>query len=120
MHLPPGSRFKLLEKRRLSTLTQRAVPLGLLTSVLFLSGCGNTIYSIRINAAASKLEEAHELGAERLAPYEYYIAKEHLEKAQTEASEADFGDAIDLASVSEEYADKAIVFARQAHQGSGR
>jgi len=88
--------------------------------VLLLSGCGNTIYSIRINAASSKLEEARELGAERLAPYEYYIAREHLEKAQTEASEADFGDAIDLASVAEEYADKAIVFARQAHQGAGR
>jgi len=120
MHLPPGSRFKLLEKLRLSTPTQRAVPFALLGLVLLLSGCGNTIYSIRINAASSKLEEARELGAERLAPYEYYIAREHLEKAQTEASEADFGDAIDLASVAEEYADKAIVFARQAHQGAGR
>lgn len=87
---------------------------------LSLLGCGNTIYSIQINAAAAKVEEAREIGAERLAPYEYYLAKEHLEKAQAEASEADYGDAIDLASVSEEYAEKAISFARDAHRGAGR
>ena len=83
-------------------------------------GCGNTLYAIQVNAAASKVEEAKELGAERLAPYEYYYAKEHLEKAETEASEADYGDAINLASVSEEYADKAIRLSREAHRGAGR
>lgn len=87
---------------------------------LGLGGCGNAIYAIQVNAASSKVEEAHELGAEQYAPYEYYFAKEHLEKARTEASEADYSDAIDLAETSEEYADKAIRLAREAKRGAGR
>lgn len=88
--------------------------------MLATAGCGNTLYAIEANSAASKLEEAKELGAERLAPYEYYYAKEHLEKAQTEAAEADYGDALSLANTSEEYADKAIRLTREAHRGAGR
>ncbi len=84
------------------------------------AGCGNTIYAIQVNSASSKLEEARELGAEKFAPYEYYYASEHLEKAQSEASEADYSDAINLAEVAEEYADKAIQLARDAHRGAGR
>lgn len=98
-----------------------------LTPVLFIAalaafaaGCGNTIYAVQVNAAASKVEEAHELGAEQYAPYEYYYAKEHLEKAQSEAAEADYSDAVDMAEASEEYADKAIRLAREAHRGAGR
>lgn len=83
-------------------------------------GCGNTIYAIQANAASSKLEEARELQAEKYAPYEYYYAREHLQKAQSEASEADYSDAINLAEISEEYADKAINLARDAHRGAGR
>lgn len=83
-------------------------------------GCGNTLYAIQANAASSKLEEARELGAEKYAPYEYFFAKEHLAKAETEASEADYSDAINLAETAEEYADKAIQLARDAHRGAGR
>ena len=84
------------------------------------SGCGNTLYAITANSAASKLETAQALGAEKYAPYEYYYANEHLQKAMEEASSADYGDAIDFADVAEEYAEKAIVLSRQAHEGSGR
>jgi len=83
-------------------------------------GCGNTIYAIQANAASSKIEEARELQAEKYAPYEYYFAVEHMEKAQSEASEADYSDAINLAETAEEYADKAINLARDAHRGAGR
>jgi hypothetical protein len=83
-------------------------------------GCGNTLYAVQISAASSKLEEAHELGAETYAPYEYWFAYEHIEKAQSEASEADYSDAVNLAEVGEEYADKAIKLARDAHRGAGR
>ena len=83
-------------------------------------GCGNTLYAVQANSAASKLEEAQELGAEQYAPYEYFYAKEHLQKAQSEAAEADYGDAVDLAAASEEYADKAIRLTREAHRGAGR
>lgn len=84
------------------------------------SGCGNTLYAVQVNAASSKVEEARALGAEQYAPYEYYYAKEHLEKAQSEAAEADYSDAVDLAEASEDYADKAIRLAREAHRGAGR
>src|SRR5688572_18005329 len=84
------------------------------------TGCGNTLYAIKANSAASKVEEARELGAEKFAPYEYYYAKEHLDKAMREASEADYGDAADLADVAEEFADKAIRLSRDAHRGGGR
>lgn len=84
------------------------------------TGCGNTLYAVQASSASSKLEEAQELGAEQYAPYEYFYAREHLQKAQTEAAEADYSDAIDLAETSEEYADKAIRLAREAHRGAGR
>jgi len=87
---------------------------------LVLGGCGNTLYAIQANAASSKVEEAKELGAEKLAPYEYYYAKSHLEEAMSEAAEADYGDAANLAEVAEEYADKAIRLSREAHRGGGR
>jgi hypothetical protein len=96
----------------------RFVALGALASIV--GGCGNTLYAIQANSASSKLAEAKELGAEQFAPYEYYYAKEHLDKAQSEAADADYSDATDLAEVAEEYADKAIRLAREAHRGGGR
>ena len=92
----------------------------LLVLVVAATGCGNTLYAVQANSASSKLEEAQELGAEQYAPYEYFYAKEHLHKAQSEAAEADYSDAIDLAETSEEYADKAIRLTRDAHRGAGR
>lgn len=94
------------------------VAAGLLAALA--AGCGNTLYAIQISSASSKLEEAHELGAEQYAPYEYWFAYEHIEKAQSEASEADYSDAVKLAEVGEEYADRAIKLARDAHRGAGR
>jgi Domain of unknown function (DUF4398) len=87
---------------------------------LALGGCGNTLYAIQANSASSKLEEARELGAEKFAPYEYYYAKAHLEKAQEEAASADYGDATNLAETAEEFADKAVRLSREAHRGGGR
>lgn len=90
------------------------------SSCLVLGGCGSTLYSIQATAASGKLEQARELGAEQSAPYEYFYAKEHLHKAQTEAAEADYSDAVDLAEASEEYAEKAIRLARDARRGVSR
>jgi len=84
------------------------------------AGCGNTIYAIQVNSTSAKVEEARELGAEQYAPYEFWFAQEHLAKAQSEAAEADYSDAINLAEVGEEYADKAIQLAKNAHRGAGR
>jgi hypothetical protein len=81
-----------------------------------LSGCGGLHYAILVNAAASRVEEAKAIGAEQLAPYEYYYAKEHLEQAQIEASEASYSDAANLAQEAEQYATKAIELAQTARR----
>lgn len=93
---------------------------GAVLGAVFVTGCGNTLYAVQVSAASSKLEEAHELGAEQYAPYEYWYAYEHIQKAQSEASEADYSDAVNLAETGEDYADKAIKLARAAHRGAGR
>lgn len=85
-----------------------------------LTGCGNVMYAVAANRASSKLEEARHAGAEEDAPYEYWYAMLHLEKASSEASEADYSDAIHLAEVAEEHADKAIRLAQEAKRGAGR
>lgn len=84
------------------------------------SGCGGSIYAITASSASSKLETAEALGAEKYAPYEFFYAREHLTKAQEEAATADYGDAIKFASTAEEFAEKAIVLAKSAHEGAGR
>ena len=99
---------------------RRWLTLALVLGAPLLVGCGNTLYAVQANSASSKLEEARELGAEQYAPYEYFYAKEHLQKAQTEAAEADYSDAVDLAEASEQYADKAIRLTREAQRGAGR
>lgn len=90
---------------------------GLLTTV---AGCGNALYAVAANSASTKVEEARELGAEQYATYDFYLATEHLQKAQTEASEADYSDATNLAEQAEAHADKAIQLAREAHRGAGQ
>jgi hypothetical protein len=81
-----------------------------------LSGCGGVHYAIVVNAASARVEEAKAVGAEQLAPYEYYYAREHLEQAQLEAAEASYSDAADLAQEAESYANKAIELAQTARR----
>jgi hypothetical protein len=91
-----------------------------LGALLLCVGCGNTLYAVNANSAETRLEEAKQLGAEQLAPYEYYYAKAHLEKAMVEAAEAEYGTASDLAQISEEYSAKAVKLSREARRGAGR
>lgn len=95
---------------------------GLLLGLLALgaSGCGGVLYAVEASSASSKVNEAKAVGAEKLAPYEFYLAEEHLRKASEEASQANYGDAVDLAEKAEEAADKAIKLSRDAHKGKGR
>lgn len=101
----------------------RATAFGVLALSLalgFTSGCGGVYYAVQVNGAAARLAEARELGAEQLAPYEYYYAKSHLEQAQVEASEASYSDAALYAETADEYAEKAVELSRAAHKASGR
>ena len=112
--------FSLSRSVAKSSLFRIAALVSLGACALGVGACGNTLYAIQVNAASSKLEEAQELGAEEYAPYEYWFALQHIDKAQTEASEGDYSDAVKLAEIGEEYADKAIQLARDAHRGAGR
>jgi len=94
-----------------------------LASLLFIANTGcvvGTVYAVKAYAASTRLEEAKTLGAEKTAAYEYYYAQSYMEKASEEASEANYGDAIDYADTAEEYAEKAIELARAAQKGAGR
>jgi len=91
--------------------TMRGVVMTVLLAALALSsgsGCGGVYYSVNVNAAQSRLEQARLLGAEQQAPYEYYFAREHLRQAQIEAAEASYSDAAGYAETAELYAQKAI------------
>ena len=94
-----------------------SMALALLSGV---TGCGAGYYAIEVGSANSKLEEARTMGAEQLAPYEYYYAKEHLRQAQVEATEASYSDAINYAETAEEYAQKAIDLSHEARRAGGR
>ena len=85
---------------------------------VLVQGCGGVYYAANVNAAASRLEQARELGAEQHAPYEYYYAKAHLQQAQIEAAEASYGDAAAYAETAEEYAQKAIDLSQAAQRAS--
>jgi hypothetical protein len=102
--------------------TTNAAMLGALAGLCLFgaTGCGNFFYALYASGATSKLETAQALGAEKYAPYEFYYAKEHLQKAMEEASAADYGDAIDFADEAEKYAEKAIQLSKRAHEGAGR
>lgn len=93
---------------------------GLLFTAFTTSACGNAIYAFQSSSAAAKLQQARDLQAEKLAAYEYYMAVEYLKQASVEAAEADYGDAIEFAEISEVHSDKAIELSRGAHRGAGR
>jgi hypothetical protein len=92
----------------------RLVAIGAVAGALV--SCGGVQYTVVSSAASSRLEEARALGAEHLAPYDYYFAKEHLEQAQLEASHASYSDAVALAREAEEHASAAIESIRKSKQ----
>jgi hypothetical protein len=84
------------------------------------TGCGGFFYALESGAATSKLEQAHTLQAEKHAPYEYFYAQEHLQKAAEEAAHAEYGHAIHFAETANTFAQKAITLSQDAHEGAGR
>jgi hypothetical protein len=98
-------------------LLAAVLPLAFAANV---SGCGGVYYAAAANGASARVAEARELGAEQLAPYEYYYAKAHLEQAQVAASKASYGDAANYAEIADEYATKAIELSQTAHKAGGR
>lgn len=87
---------------------RRAHLLAMLCAAPALTGCGSVYYTVNVGAATARLEQARQMGAEQVAQYEYYFAKEHLRQAQVEAAAASYGDAASYAETAEMYAQQAI------------
>lgn len=79
----------------------------LVVSLVLLSGCGNTLYLVRVSEAEEEFKEAEELGAEKYAPFEYYSAKERLKEAKVQAAQAEYGNASTLSLESTDYSREA-------------
>ena len=93
---------------------------AVLLSLPALSGCGSVYYTVSVNAAQARLEQARAAGAEQAAPFEYYFAREHLRKAQHEAAEASYSDAASYADTAELYAQKAIEIVQSSKKAEGK
>lgn len=93
---------------------------GLAALALSLCQCGPILYTSAIGDAAQLVEEARQAGAERQAPYEFYMASEHLAKAREFAGEAEYQNALDMAAVAEDNARQARDIARRRMRESGR
>lgn len=89
----------------------------LMPALVTLTGCGSVYYSVSMNAAQSRIEQARAMGAETAAPYEYYYAREHMRQAEVEAADASYGDAASYAETAEQYAQKAIDFILASRKG---
>lgn len=100
--------------------SQSAVRAALVALALTLCNCGPVLYSVAIGDAAQLLEEARQAGAEREAPYEFHFAQEHLAKAREFAGEAEYQNAMDMATAAEENARQARDIARRRQRESGR
>ena len=96
-----------------------AAMLGSALALLTQTGCGSVYYTVSVNAAQTRLEQARQMGAETRAPFEYYYAREHLQQAQTEAAEASYSDAATYAETAETYAQKAIDRIQSARRAEG-
>lgn len=60
-------------------------------------GCGPGLYVIDILPASSVVHQADQAGAAEWSPYEYWTAREYLQKAAEEANEGNYQDAIRFA-----------------------
>jgi hypothetical protein len=84
------------------------VPTAALLLAFGPAACGVVPSPVLVQAASSRIEEARAIGAERLATYEYYCAKEHLDRARSVVSDTSSRDAARLAQEAQQYASEAI------------
>lgn len=87
---------------------------------LVAAGCGPIEYSAVILDAHAAMAEAREADAHIHAPYEYYYAKEHIQKSREEAGYADYQASAQFGRTAEEYAMKARDIARNRRREMGR
>lgn len=69
--------------------------------------CGPTLYTVQSLPASSAVHQAEQAGAAEHSPYEYWTAREYLEKAAEENNEGNYQDAIRFAERAREMAELA-------------
>ena len=74
-------------------------------------GCGPGLYLIDVLPASAAVHGAEQSGAAEWSPYEYWTAREYLEKAAEEANEGNYQDAI-------RFAERARDMGERAQRGS--
>ena len=101
--------------------TKRLVVLvGFVATLVTFAACGPSLYTFNSIPAAQAVEQARAANAAEHAPYEYYSAQAYLDKAQEEASQANYQDAIRFAEHANEYGTKARDLARRRMREQGR
>jgi hypothetical protein len=100
-------------------LLQRTSVIVLLAA-LSTAACGPIGYTATILSASQAIEEARQAGAAETAPYEYFYAQAHFDKAREEAAEAEYQRSMTLAGTAREYAERARDLARRRGRESGR
>lgn len=83
---------------------------------LSLSACGPALYTAKLVSAERQLDRAREQNARWYAPYEYYFAEVHLQKAREEAAEASYEDALRFARTAEEFSSRALEITERRRQ----
>lgn len=78
------------------------------------TGCGSTLYLAQVRQAERRFGEASELGAEKLAPYEYYSAKTRIAEARHQAAHAQYGVAVRLSKEARQFSEQAIAGSKKA------
>ncbi len=118
-----GSMGKRSPRHAVSCICRLAC-LTLSVWVFSLAGCGAAAYSYNIVRAARSVEQAKQVDAEKLSPFEMTLAKAYLAKSREESAEASYQDAVRFAKLSRASADKAAARSRGAKKtaasGAGR
>lgn len=107
-------------QRRAVWSVSRLTWLALSVCLFNVTGCGAAAYSYHVVRATRSVEQAKQVGAEKLAPYEMTLAQAYLGKAREESAEASYQDAVHYAKLSRSIADRATERSRLGGKGRGR
>lgn len=91
----------------------RSVTLALAAGLMVLSGCAPLNASTAIREAEAHMDKARAAGADKAAPYEYFLARAYLIKAKRTEGYSEFGIAEQYGLQAKDYALKAMSEARE-------
>lgn len=101
--------------------TKRLVILvAIAAMVTSLAACGPALFTFNSIPASQAVEQARQANAAEHAPYEYFYAQSNLDKANEEAAQANYQDAIRFAERAAEFGSKARDLARRRMREMGR